>query len=1038
MRGARLVLAAVCVCALLAPADQELPRPRFVVGAVRGHLGRPFVLTIALEPPPTRPLDVTIDTSNGNVLHVAGPLTVQAGAAYAFLLVTPAWEGEAMLTATIGLSTSKCEVYVGPLRDSPRTWSSPHAYDPRLVSPSSTVCVEGEPPTVIWIEAEDTLEPPIQDAVAPIMERAGCKMRGQWAGNQVVEWTYDVPRTGYYSLIVGACCDEFLDVPECGVVLDGRGEPVARSRIWTTTPSQTDLAPSVKLEAGKHTFSFRFLNDAYDPETHLDRNQYLDRLGISWVGETLPDHVSPSVKILSPPNGETLGGPADVVVIARDDMGVVSMELGVNDRVVVTGRGSRLAGRLTLPAGQCQIFAHAVDAAGNRGYDDIEVMRSDWQGEYVELSQWFDASEAKGMEARREPSSPTGACLAMYASEPVPTLTVRWERDEEVEVRVLARADLYQGPPQVEVEVNGQVLGADVSSSDYREVVLGRVKLGEGDNHVVVRFPNDAYGGSPDTDRNLFVAAVGFGVPVEDTAAPRVDLVNVQETLSGSEMIIARASDNAAVARVELLVDGKPTGSVDTAEPFGMWLDTERLDPGAHRLAARAWDAAGNEATSSEVEVEVVRASHTSPLSRTERGVHLMNRLGMGYSREALERLLVLGAAQWLDRELALPDAPAIETAEFEPVRGDYGRLLLATLARLQRPTAEVRERLALFWDNHFSTFVHKTNPQSEWNEYGRFREAGLGHFRDLLGVSAHSAVMLTYLDNQTNRKGHPNENYAREIMELHTLGVHGGYTQKDVEEVTRILTGWAADAGGDVWSYVPQFHDDGEKRALGLLFPAGEGAKEGEWLLDVLAAHPSTARFVCGKLAAMWVSDDPPPELLEVMSQAFLSSGGDIVEVLKATVAHPAFFDRKHFATKVKDPLEFVMGLSRHGAWAGDLWALDRGMVRLGRRLYECQPPTGYKERAEEWLNSAALLTRWNLAEEAASQLPLGRVFPGGWEGRPVEALLDEGALSLLGRPLAPDRRRIVLEALEGTEGVHRVRALIALVLQMPESQMN
>ncbi|GEM_PF-280721 len=1026
MRGVRLVLAAICVCALFAPADQELPRPRFVVASVQVASFASSVLAVALEPPSSLKIELAVTSSNPAVIPVPPTVTALEGAFYAFIPIIPQNKGVATLTVTIGGESSACDV----------SSDGPHLELPRKrLAHFELTGVTGE---VLSIEAENTPDPGQKDAVAPVVERDGVKVRGQWSSNQVVDWPCEVPRTGFYYFTVDGCCDEFLDVPECGVVLDGKGDPVARGKIWSSKVEGFVLEPAVKLEAGRHTFSFRFLNDAYDPETKLDRNQYLDRMAIVWVGETAPDHLAPRVKILAPVDGQELGSPVDVLVEAWDDVGVSEVRLYVNDALVVTAPGRRLARRIAPPVGACRLRAVAVDSAGNENADVCEVVRLPFDGPPIAPPGWIGASEAKGMEARRESSSPTGACLAMYSSEPVPTLTVQSEREEEVEVRVLARADLYQGPPRVEVEVNGQTLGADVTSTDYRELLLGRVRLGEGDNHVVVRFPNDAYGGAGDADRNLFVAAIGFGAPVEDSAAPRVELVNVSRVLSGSELILARASDNAAVASVELLVNGKPTGSVDSVDPFGMWLDTERLEPGRHRLAARAWDAAGNEASSPEIEVEVVRASHTSPLSRTERGAHLLNRVGMGYSREALERLLLMGEERWLEHELARPDAPAIECAEFEPIRGDYGRLLMATIARLRRPRAEVRERLALFWDNHFSTFVHKTNPQSEWNEYGRFRGDALGRFRDLLDASAHSAVMLTYLDNQTNRKGHPNENYAREIMELHTLGVHGGYTQRDVEQVTRILTGWAADAGGDVFSYVPQFHDDGEKRALGMVFPPGEGEKEGEWLLDVLAAHPSTARFVCGKLAAMWVSDDPPPDLLEAMSQAFLSSGGDIAAVLRATVAHPAFFDRKHFATKVKDPLEFVMGLSRHGAWAGDLWALDRGMVRLGRRLYECQPPTGYKERAEEWLNSAALLTRWNLAEEAASQLPLGRVFPGGWADRPVEALLDEASLSLLGRPLAPDRRRIVLEALDGTEGERRVRALLALILQMPEAQMN
>ncbi len=1027
MRGSlRHVLAVAALSVVAAFADQEPPGLRRVVMLVHARVGASRA--IAVEFHPSAHGNVTLAVVSSDPAIVAVPETVEAldGAPYAFVPIRPVGPGHARVTVSLGEDSTACEVLVSPAavpQEPPTRPAAEVKLDPSV------------PPLVL--EAEDTPDPANKETLAPVVERDGKKVRSQYSSNQYVDWTCEVPRTGFYQFFVTGCCDFFLDAPRCGVVLGGKGEPIAQGPIASAHLERVAIGDPVKLEKGPRALSFRFLNDAYDPETHLDRNQYIDRMEVAWVGDAAPDGIPPEVALLEPLRAEA-GGPVDVHAEARDAGGVAEMRLYVNDSLIATVYGARLARRVALPVGSCRLRVEAQDVAGNVAQAGCDIVRLPFDGPPVAAAEVIGASEAKGIAPQEDPSSPTGARLDMYSSEPTATFAVYADHDGEVVASVLARADLYKGAPRAEIAVNGQKVSAEVTSTGYDEVFLGKVHLAAGDNVVTLRFPNDAYGGTPQTDRNLIVAGVAFAGPATDEAPPRVDLVNVPPVVSGVELIMARASDNAGVERVELLVDGVSTGAVDRVEPFGMWLDTERLPVGKHSLSARVRDAAENEATSAEAEVEVVRASHTSPLSTTERGIQLLNRLGLGYSREALEGLLLLREDAWLQRELALNDDTSYEASAFEPVGNDYGRLLLATIAHATHARAEVRERLALFWDNHFSTFVQKTNSQSEWNEFGRFRRLALGRFRDLLGASAHSATMLTYLDNQQNRKGHPNENYAREIMELHTLGVHGGYTQRDVEQVTRVLTGWAADAGGDRFAYVPQFHDGGEKHALGLRFPTGAGREEGEWLLDVLSAHPSTAKFVCGKLAALWVTDDPSPDLVGGLALQFQTTGGNIASVVRQAVAQPEFFDRKNFATKVKDPLELVFGMTRQGAPTNDLWAIDRSLVRLARRFYDCQPPTGYKERAEEWLNSANLLTRWNLAEETSQRIPLARVFPGGWEGRTAEVLTNEAALSLIGRLLAPDRRQIVLDAVDGMEGDARVRAIIALVMQMPEYQMN
>jgi uncharacterized protein (DUF1800 family) len=260
-------------------------------------------------------------------------------------------------------------------------------------------------------------------------------------------------------------------------------------------------------------------------------------------------------------------------------------------------------------------------------------------------------------------------------------------------------------------------------------------------------------------------------------------------------------------------------------------------------------------------------------------------------------------------------------------------------------------------------------------------RPHALGKFKDLLLETAKSPAMLWYLDNwqsvgpnsaaavRAHANGKPpsglNENYAREVMELHTLGVNGGYTQKDVTELARVLTGWTLDEprqGGGFVFREPR-HEPGDKTVLGHTFHEN-GQREGEAALEMLAREPATARFISTKLAQRFVSDTPPPALVEAMTRTFLESDGDIKTVMRTMLHAPEFWEMKEYRAKVKTPLEFTVSAIRAtGAEITRTQSLVDALNRMGMPLYGAQPPTGYSMRAESWVNSGALLSRMNFA---------------------------------------------------------------------------
>jgi len=325
--------------------------------------------------------------------------------------------------------------------------------------------------------------------------------------------------------------------------------------------------------------------------------------------------------------------------------------------------------------------------------------------------------------------------------------------------------------------------------------------------------------------------------------------------------------------------------------------------------------------------------------------------------------------------------------------------LTAAKLYRAIYSNRQLAEILDDFWFNHFNVFMDKGADRYELTDYERDTIAPhvLGRFRDLLEATAKSPAMLYYLDNWQSRgpakQGGKdriglNENYGRELLELHTLGVDGGYTQKDVTEVARCFTGWSIRAprqGGD-FIYRDQWHDKGAKVVLGVTIPAGGGMDDGEKVLDILTESPATAHHISLELAQKFVADNPPAALVDRMSRTFLKTHGDLREVMKAMLDAPEFWSQGARHAKVKTPFEVVVSAIRAtNADVDDAFALSLAVGRLGEPIYRKLEPTGYSNVNSEWVNSSALLGRMNFAAALASNKVPG-VHVGSFAGGDAE----------------------------------------------------
>jgi uncharacterized protein (DUF1800 family) len=343
------------------------------------------------------------------------------------------------------------------------------------------------------------------------------------------------------------------------------------------------------------------------------------------------------------------------------------------------------------------------------------------------------------------------------------------------------------------------------------------------------------------------------------------------------------------------------------------------------------------------------------------------------------------------------------------------GELQQAKVLRALYGERQLQEVMTDFWFNHFNIYLNKDADQYLVTAYERdtIRAHALGKFKDLLLATAQSPAMLFYLDNWASmgpkspqaiaaNKGKPgqavaglNENYGRELMELHTLGVNGGYTQHDVTELARVLTGWTIQPleQGAAYQFDLKKHDPGDKLVLGQTIPEN-GQNEGLQILDILAHHPSTAKFVCRKLAMRFVADDPPPVLVDRLAQKFLATDGDIREVLRTLFKSPEFWSPKTYRAKVKTPFEFaISSLRATGTDVTSAGPLLGILSRMGMPLYQMVPPTGYSMTASTWMSSEALIDRMNFALDLSNGKVGGTNFDAG-------RLLALGTLTSRGFP--------------------------------------
>lgn len=944
--------------------------------------------------------------------------------------------------------------------------------------------------------------------IAPDEKASGKEYVNLYGAEPVPCFPFKVEETGWYqAAIVARGTFAGGAFPTVGLIVDAKDPPATNVRLLDENWHRVLLGIPVKLEKGEHVLTPYFLNDFYAAGVPADRNLFLDRMDVVRVDKprvAAGEGSDPGGPMVQPPGaapGRDTWGALRVAFADVPDGRAIPGTVEVNGLVWWRRMGNSAGPKVellvngTAVAGQHSAAPRFwLDPAHLKpGDNTLELVATLDDGTTARTPPqrvawrppWKDAAARRPMPflrfTLREPAWQADARKAMttdgdcpdklsarFGSNGTATLALPESLNGPFLVWIEGKGEHYDGPPKVDVVLHAGGKDAKLATIDiggwWTPHPAGVAMLPEGKKSLSISFVNDKFDEGKG-DRNLWLQGVILvgAPPAADGRGPRV---RVDWPPEGAEVwmqdaVVARPADDFGVAWVDTEVDGKRTGvraeMAGKTGPATLPLLARGLAPGEHTLVVIAADSSGHESRS-KPRTFVVPAKAPQAPTRYERAVHLLNRFAYGPDPAELAAVLTMGEESYLQDRLSRgPDDPGDATAlaaagiVFDGRNDAYDVMGRDAWHAVATPNP-VRTRFVRWTDNHFSTWIRKTGGRAEWQERRVFTRLGVAPFRDLLFASATSPCMMQYLDQQFSFARNLNENYAREICELHTVGVHGGYDQKDVTALANILTGWMYSAEGDgkragfadawSWRFDPALCDARPQRFFGMVFPkAGpdERYDRARMAVELLAAHPSTARFVCSKLVAHYVAFPPPDEATDDLARVFLETDGDLKAVLLALAKHPAFF-RDGLKERVAPPFDHAARLSRAIQFRLPWQVIDL-CARSGAGVYDRPTPDGFQEEDTAWTSTNATLQRWKFARENEWALAIAVPNPFRWNGAKVtdedrQWLVDIVAVRLTGRVLSPESNEAALSVLKACRGNRDElsREAASFIGQLPE----
>jgi uncharacterized protein (DUF1800 family) len=609
-------------------------------------------------------------------------------------------------------------------------------------------------------------------------------------------------------------------------------------------------------------------------------------------------------------------------------------------------------------------------------------------------------------------------------------------------------------PPTVNLLVNDAVVATQKNAQPQFHVAVAAFRPGE--NKIQLRAALDNGMQAHSVTENIVL-------PNTPVGAPYIAYPAEGAKVGWADAVVANVSPRDDRKWLDLQVDGQPQhlnlNPRGGLGPVLFPLLTRGLAPGPHQVQVVEANKDGTSQTSNPVNVTVTGKAH-EPNGPYTRALFLLNRFGYGPDARELATILTVGPHDWLSAQLGLSiDAPT-EDNEDERLHAEFPNPNSVTARAIQYLLTDsdpVRARFVMWTENHFSTWLSKDGAPEKAREHDRFLDLGVAPFPDLLLASATSPAMLLYLDQRNSVAKRLNENYAREIMELHTLGVKGGYTQQDVTTLADLLTGWtvADEAPLDglpsatlarTFRYDPYLNSGNPCRILGMEFPGVPVDRRFDRVLtalNMLSAHPSCAYFISRKLIEHYVSDPAPPDLVDNIAEVYLQTGGDMRAMLLALSEQPAFWSAP---MKVASPIDFSVRLARLSGQANPTAALDL-VSHSGMGIFDRATPDGYPDADGYFTSSNALLQRWHFAQAVENNFLVDGLIPDAW--RPADTqwspattqrLVDIAAVRITGNVLSPNSNDAALKLIAAAPAntPSRLHLLATFLCQVPETSIR
>lgn len=904
----------------------------------------------------------------------------------------------------------------------------------------------------------------------------------------------------YQMMIVSRGDDAVGTFPTLGLRVDDREKPVTNGRVTDRQWRRTPLGIPVRLNAGKRLLGVRFENDF--SEGKVDRNVYLDRYELVKVNAaaevSAPENGGGMMMTMAPSqsakvksggfklhfdrffDGKTIGAPVTLTAQCRlaekTSVDFPEVHLWLNGTSVAKSAGPRLIyalapGQFRVGANTLQLRAKTKAGGWVESATQTLHLTKTAQTQFPQTHYYtvFDPGWDQSMAARYETAEGKRTSdAAAWLSNGESILRLPESLAGTFELGVFARGQYFKGHPQAEValRVDGRetIVATSNIVGEWSEKTLGTVELANGAKELVFRFINDEYDGDKG-DRNIWLRWIRLQEKSHEIV-PEKTSITIRywpgtQPVGLTDAIVVDLASPRPVKSVDLSINDN-LQNLDSdfssgLNPVILPLLTRSLPSGSHRVKVVVTHHDGSRTESPAREIRV--SSDRDPARGTyAHAVKLLDRLGLGASQNDLAAVLTMGPEKWLLESLK-PDHPGQRQAVRDSVEthfhGDNPNDALVRKV-FYESTIEpnpVRQRFVLWTQNHFSTWIEKAGREKKRREHDAFSRLGVGRFSDLLLTSATSPAMLTYLDQQRSFTGRLNENYARELFELHTVGVKGGYSQTDVTALANLLTGWSMAEQGDLdgtggdlvgeFRYDPLLNAGEALEVFGVNFPPAEPVKRFERVqtfFETLASHPNTADYISRKLVESYVANPAPVSLVSRLALVYKKTGGDMRALLTALASSKELAAAPR---RVATPLDFALRISR-AAQVSDANILDDFTRRSGMRLFDRSTPDGYPTDDASYTSSNALMQRWRFAQRVDNRLV--NLIPRSWRDakelttEQTQRMLDWAATQLLGQCLSVQSNRAAMELLAQapTHGQARARLILQFICQTPEAGLR